>query len=321
MVKISVIVPCYNVSKYLQETIDSLLKNDTSNLEIILVNDGSVDDTLEIINNYEKKYPELIKKIDQHNMGLSMARNNGIKIATGEYISFIDAEDTVKENLYQSITTKIEENDYDLIVFDEERIYKDHSVFVNSGIDNDCLNKEEIKKIMPKIYPAACNKLYKKDLFESIQFKRGVWYEDVEFIYRLLPHINTIGVVKGYYYNYYQRENSITYTYNSKLYDLIDNLNGLIKYYKENNYFEEYHNELEYTYIRYSFATFVKRLAKMKNKKEFNKGVSEVINNVKNNFPNYKKNQYLTGRKGKYLKMFNKAIANIVYILEKDKMN
>ncbi len=321
MAKISVIVPCYNVSEYLSDTIDSLIKEKDNDIEIVLVNDGSKDNTIDIIKDYEKKYPKLIKVVDQHNMGLSMARNNGVKEATGDYISFIDAEDTIKEGLYKSVLEKISEYDYDMVVFGEDRIFKDRHVYVEAGLEHDCKNKDEIKSIMYNIYPAACNKVYKKELLENVPFKRGVWYEDVEFIYRLLPNLNSIGLIDGHYYNYYQRDNSITYTYNSKLYDLIDNLNSLVKYYKEKKIFDEYYAELEYVYIRYSFATFIKRLAKMKNKEEYNKGVREVMENVKKYFPNYKKNKYLSGKKGMYLKGFNKTFAKLVYMIEKDKMN
>jgi len=321
MKKISVIIPCYDGGNYLANCIDSVVKNRVENMEIILVNDGSKDNSLDIMRSYQKDYPHLIKIVDQHNMGLSMARNNGILNSTGDYVSFIDCDDSVKEGLYEKVLEKINEYDYDMIVFGEDRIFNDHNILVKPGIDSDCKNKDDVKKIMYSIYPAACNKVFKKELLEKVTFKRGVWYEDVEFIYRLLPYITSIGVIDGYYYNYYQRENSMTYTYSSRLYDLIDNLNGLIKYYKDNGFYDEYHDELEYAYVRYSYATFIKRLSKMKNKKEFNKGVKEVIRNVHEYFPNYKKNKYLTGKKGMYLKHFNSIIAKFVYNREKNKMN
>jgi len=321
MNKISVIVPCYNVEKYLPSCLDSLIASQILNMEIILVNDGSTDNTLKIIKKYVQDNPHLFKLLDKENGGLSDARNQGIAASTGTYLSFIDSDDTIEPDLYQKLNTIIEKSSPDIIVFGENRIYPDHTIKVSSGLTQSCQNKEEIKSIMPYIYPAACNKLYKKELFNNLQFTKGIWYEDVDFIYRLLPHLNSITLLEGYYYNYYQREGSITYTYNSKLYDLIDNLNNLIKYYQKNNLYDKYKSELEYTYVRYSYATFIKRLAKMKDKKEFDRGVALVIKNVQNNFPNYRQNKYLVGKKGLYLKLFNKLLANIIYLIEKNKSN
>lgn len=319
--KLSVIVPCYNVEKYVAECVKSISKARIDDMEIILVNDGSTDDTLELLKTLKDKYGNIIKVVDKKNGGLSDARNVGIKHASGKYISFIDSDDTIEENLYKDLEKYIDKEEYDIITFGENRVFSDHTVQVLSGVDKPCTTKDEIKEIMPFIYPAACSKIYKKELFNIVQFKKGIWFEDVDFIYKLLPHINSITNLDGYYYNYYQREGSITYTYNSKLYDFIDNLNNIVKYYKDNNFYNDYYDELEYTYVRYLYATFIKRLAKMNNKEEFKKGVNRVIEEVNNTFPNYKKNKYLKGKKGIYLKHFNKVLANAIYYIEKNRKN
>lgn len=322
MIKLSVIVPCYNVEKYIKDCVYSIIANNIKDIEIILVNDGSKDKTIEVINELKKEYPKLIKVIDQENKGLSMVRNNGIEKACGEYISFIDGDDTINENMYQEMLDKASKFNYDIVACGVKMKYPDKEINVDVGFDKDCNNITDIIEIMYSIYPSACNKIYKRSLFDKVKFKSNVWYEDVEFIYRLLPLVSSIGKVDGYYYNYYQRESSITYTYNSKLYDLIDNLKGVISYYKDNNFYDEYYEELEYACVRYSYATFIKRLAKMKKREEFKKGVNYVINFINEYFPNYKNNKYLNrGKKGIYLKYFNRFIANIVYIVEKNKAN
>jgi len=322
--KLSIIIPCYNVEKYLSKCIDSVISNDIKDkYEIILVNDGSKDNTLDIIKEYEKKYPNIIRFIDQKNKGLSGARNSGIDIAKGEYITFLDSDDYVDSNMYIKLLEKASEDDYDIItcgvrmVYDNSKLNQD----VDVGFSSDCNSHNEVKNIMYNFYPAACNKLFKRSLFKKLRFKEGIAYEDVECMYRLLPSVNKIGRIDGYYYNYIQREGSITYTFNEKLYDIVNNMNGLVEYYKDNNIYDEYKEELEYVYVRYLYATFIRRLAKCKDKKKFNEGVDTVINNVKERFPYYRKNKYLTGKKGLYLKYFNKFIANIIYIFDKNRMN
>ena len=113
--------------------------------------------------------------------------------------------------------------------------------------------------------------------------------------------------------------NSITYTYNDKLYDIITNMDTVIKYYKEQGIYEEYKEELEYLYLRYAYATFPKRLAKCKDKKKYKEGIDFAINKVNEHFPEYKKNRYFKtmGVKGKYIKNFNKFISKINYIVSK----
>ena len=322
MTKLSVIVPCYNTKDYLPTCVDSIIANKVKDMEIILVNDGSKDDTLKVIKDYVKKYPKLIKCVDKKNGGLSDARNAGVKEAKGEYISFIDSDDYIDDNMLSTMLNKAIYGDFDIVTCDVKMVYSDHEVIVNPGYDKDLLNKDEIKNAMYNFYPAACNKIYKKELLDKIKFKKGILYEDVEFIYRLLPSVSKIGVVSGVYYNYVQRENSITYTYNEKLYDLVNNFDSVFEYYEKNNIFIEYEDELEYVYVRYSFATFMKRLAKTKNKKIYNDGYKYAMDKVKSKFPDYKKNKYMkSSKKGIYLKFFNKLLANVLYYLERNKSN
>ncbi len=324
MTKLSIIIPCYNVENYLAKCVNSVLNNKIEDkYEIILVNDGSTDNTLEIIKDYAKNYPDVITYIDQKNKGLSGARNNGIDKAKGEYVTFLDSDDYVDNVMYVELLNKAKEGDFDIITCGVRMVYDDSSLDqdVGVGFDHDCIGKEEVKKVMATFYPAACNKIYKKNVIGDLRFKEGIHYEDVEFMYRLLPQVNNIGIVDGYYYYYLQREGSITYTYNDKLYDIVDNLNGLVKYYKKNKIYIDYREEIEYVYVRYLYATFIRRLAKCKNKKKFMEGVEVVMENVNDTFPEYRRNSYLVGKKGLYLKHFNKFIAKLVYIFDRNKMN
>ena len=313
MPKVSVIVPVYNVEKYLKKCLDSLVNQTLKDIEIIVVNDGTPDNSQEIIDKYVKKYKN-VKSYIKENGGLSSARNYGLKYAKGEYVAFVDSDDWVEVDMYETMYSKALENDFDVVVCDLKYVYSDRDVEAFSNIKNDLVTKEQIKKSMINIYPAAWNKIYKKSLFENgVLFKQKVWYEDVEFLYRLFPYINSIGVVHQSFVNYVQRDGAITKTFDERVFHYVDNWNGIIEYYKKNKFFEEYKKELEYCYVRYLYATFIKTASNFKNKDMYNKAVNTAIENVKKVFPNYKKNKYFyISLKGLYLLLFNKSIANII---------
>ena len=224
MIKISIIVPVYNVEEYLDKCLSSLVNQTIDDYEVIVVNDGTKDNSQNIIDKYTKDYPKIIKSYIKKNGGLSDARNYGLKYARGEYIAFVDSDDYVKEDMFEKMYNKAAENNYDIVVCDINYIYEDKIKVASSLINHSTININDIKKAMINIYPAAWNKIYKHSLFDNkICFKKGIWYEDVEFLYRLFPFIKSIGVVKEPLINYVQRENSIIKTFDSRLYNYIDN--------------------------------------------------------------------------------------------------
>lgn len=316
MIKVSVIVPVYNVEKYLEKCLDSLVNQTLKEIEIIIVNDGSPDNSHKIIDKYTKKYKN-IKAYLKENGGLSDARNYGLKKASGEYIAFLDSDDFVKEDMYQKMYEKAKSGNFDMIVCDLNYIYENSSVIQRafSNIKHDTTN---IKQAMINIYPAAWNKIFKRKLFEKgLEFKKGVWFEDVEFIYRLLPHIKSIGVVHEPFNQYLQREGSITKSIDKRIYHYIDNWNGIVEYYKTNQLYEKYCQELEYCYVRYIYATFIKQATKYQYE-DFWEAVQKAIENVQKNFPRFRKNKYFyQSPKGIYLILFNKQIAKLVYKINK----
>lgn len=311
-IKVSVIVPVYNVETYLEKCLDSLVNQTLKEIEIIVVNDGSPDNSQKIIDKYAKNYPQ-IKAYKKENGGLSDARNYGLKKASGEYIAFIDSDDFVREDMYQKMYNKAASQNFDMVVCDLNYVYEDGriSMRVSSNIKKDTA---DIKKAMLNIYPAAWNKIFKKNLFSSgIIFKTGVWFEDVEFIYRILPFVKTIGVIKEPFNQYLQRQGSITKTIDPRIYHYIDNWNGIVEYYQQNNLYQEYYHELEYSYVRYLLATFVKQAARF-SKEEYLKAVDIALKNVDEHFPKYRFNKYFyRSPLGIYLVCFNRHLAKLIY--------
>ena len=310
MVKVSIIVPVYNVEKYLTKCLDSLVNQTLKDIEIIVVNDGTKDNSQKVIDEYAKEYKN-IRPFIKENGGLSDARNYGIAKAKGEYIAFLDSDDYVDITMYEKMYNKAKQENFDMVVCDLNYIYPNKTVKAYSNLKKDTKN---IKECMIKIYPAAWNKIFKRSLFDSaIEFKRNIWFEDVEFIYRMLPKVKNIGVIHEHFYQYVQREGSITNTINHKIYDYIDNWNGIIEYYKNNKIYEEYKKELEYSYVRYIYATFIKQASRYCYN-DYIEAVNTAQENVKKKFPKYKKNKYFyKSSKGLYLLLFNKSIAKLLY--------
>ena len=313
MIKVSVIVPVYNVEKYLDKCLDSLAKQTLQEMEIIIVNDGSPDNSDKIIAEYTKKYSNF-SSYKKKNGGLSSARNYGLKFAKGHYVAFLDSDDYVTYDMYEKMYEKAISNDFDMVVCDVNYVYPDKSWIASSNIKEDTTN---IKKVMNNIYPAAWNKIFKRDLLidNNLYFKDGVWFEDIEFIYRVLPYIRSIGVIHQAFNQYVQRPGSITNTVNKKIYDYVYNMNSVVKFYREKGLYDEYKKELEYSYVRHVYATFIKNTLKY-DYKDFLESVDFAKKSVHEYFPKYRRNSYFyKSLKGIYLVLFSRILAKIMYKL------
>lgn len=317
MTKVSVIVPVYNVEKYLDKCLDSLANQTLKDIEVIVVNDESPDNSQKIIDKYAKKYHHIHGYLKK-NGGVSDARNFGLSKATGDYIAFVDGDDYVAYNMYELMYKKAKSGNFDIVACNLNYVYEDGKIIeVSSKINSDTTN---IKKTYVNMYPCVWNKIYKKQLFKNnISFKKGVWYEDVDFLYKLMPYVKTIGVVNKPLNQYVQRPGSITKTFDKRLYNYIDNFNELIEFYKERKIYQAFNKELEYIYVRYILATFIKQATNY-DKLDYLKAVDTAIKNVKEHFPHYRKNKYFyKNPKGIYLLIFNKIIARILYKIENRK--
>ena len=158
MPKVSVIVPVYNVEKYLSKCLDSLVNQTLKDIEIIVVNDGTKDNSQSIIDKYTKKYSKKIKSYIKENGGLSSARNYGLKYAKGEYISFIDSDDYVDLQMFEKMYNEAINHKFDIVVCDTINVYEDKEVYIKSNLgysDNDINNYI----ISP---PMACCRIYSR---------------------------------------------------------------------------------------------------------------------------------------------------------------
>jgi len=310
MIKVSIVVPAYNVENYIEKCLETLVNQTLQEIEIIVVNDGSTDETKNKIQKFVSNYPEKVKYLEKTNGGLSDARNYGIPYAQGKYIGFVDSDDYVELNMFEEMYKKAEEENCDMLECDFIWEYPNKQKLDIGKIYH---NKKEAF-IYARV--VAWNKLIKRETLEKtgIQFPKGLRYEDTEFFYKLLPSLNKIGFVKTPMVHYIQRSNSIANTQNERVKEIFEIWDNIFKFYKENNLFEEYKNEIEYTYTRFLLCSSLLRIVKVGNKtirKELEKRTWKELNK---NFPNWKQNPILKKEKGTknlYLKAVNKVTFKI----------
>lgn len=236
---ISVIIPIYKVEKYLSRCIESVIGQTYSNLEIILVDDGSPDKCPLIIDEYAKK-DKRIKVIHKENGGLSSARNAGLEIAIGEYVTFVDSDDTIDDKMYEILYNLLKKYDSDISICQLIRVNEDSAgnlLIPNLNIDNieeQLFTKAEaLKQIMINgdIGNFACTKLFKKELFKEVLFPNGKVYEDIATIYKLVHKANKIAYTnQKLYYYLYGREGAITSSFSEK--KILDSLYAYFTQYK-----------------------------------------------------------------------------------------
>ena len=234
--KISVIVPIYNVENFVKKCVSSILNQTYKNLEIILVDDGSTDNSSQIIDVMSKE-DSRIKCIHKTNGGLSDARNSGIAIATGEYIGFVDGDDWIHPQMYEILYQKLRETNTDICCC--EYMSVDENLFCEKRIISEIKSKVYDKTFamtyVGDLKAVAWNKLYKKKLFEQLRYPYGKIHEDEYVIHRLIYLCNKICLIDCPLYFYVQRSDSIMGTKSIKsIYDALGAWDDRIEFIKNN---------------------------------------------------------------------------------------
>lgn len=223
---ISIIIPVYNAGEFLRETVLSVLEQDYKAIELILVNDGSKDDSLSICNELKASDDRIIV-IDQPNAGVSTARNNGLKAAKGEYVLFIDADDLLEKDMVSTLYNKAIETSADIVSCGAALI-KDGVVIKEEFGTNKLYtydNEEALKFFLigNKVNIGVWTKLFKKSLIDDLEFRKNIRInEDKLFIFEALMKANKYVVYDVSKYKYIQRNSSATRTFDSRWFDTID---------------------------------------------------------------------------------------------------
>lgn len=282
---ISVIIPAYNIEKYIQKCVLSVLKQTYTNLEIIIVNDGSTDKTGAVCDELAKT-DDRIKVLHQQNMGLSEARNNGIKLASGEYISLIDGDDIVKKDFLRNMADAMKDN-VDVVVGGYKTVVDTKKILCINEMSNSTLSgKDATIRLLTKqedFFVIAWNKLYKRGLFT----KNNIWYpakrihEDNLTTYKLLSKARNVAIIDSSDYLYVKRAGSITDKSKKdlQLQEKINAANEAIEYFPSG----DLHDAAKYSL----FLTQIIKLNEAIRAK--NNNYAELINDILKNKPSENK--------------------------------
>ncbi len=285
--KLSIIITVYNREKYIARCIESVLNQNLDDYEVIIINDGSTDNSHNIIKQYADKYKDRIKYIKKENGGVSSARNEGIKQANGEYITYIDSDDYAEQNCYKEIYELAKKNNYDIVMYDAKKVFADRTEYMEAleGIYQGKITKKEYILSMP----CPWNKLIKKEIIQKADFcfPEKILYEDYAMIPTLVNVANNIFYYKKQVINYYMSEESIMRDngFKEKYLDIFKASEIL----KENIDMSIYKEELEFIYWENLLVNFSLLFYKY-NKFEY---IDRIADIMQKEFPHWKKNKYI----------------------------
>lgn len=285
--RVSVIVPFYNVEKYIGRCLESLRRQTLKEIEFILVDDGSRDGSAQIAGEYlaDPRFSLRVKA----NGGISDARNFGMKLARGEYLAFIDSDDYVESGMYEAMLAKADAEDADLVECDFIWEYEGRSIVDRTKVG---------RNVLADIRVMVWNKIFRKSLVDrlGVTFTVGVRYEDTNWCYKIVPFINRLASVKEPFYHYVQRSGSIADTRDDKVRDMFVILDDVVDYYEKNGLAGTYRAELEYLYTRFLLGSSFVRALGIRDGALRKRVLRESWERLNAKYPRWKKNSILKSK-------------------------
>lgn len=289
MKDISIIIPAYNAEKSIKKCINSVIKQTKEELEIIVINDGSTDNTEKVIKEIKD---ERIKYIKQKNHGIGYTRNLGIKKSNSKYIMFLDSDDFLDDEACELLFKIIDKNKLDMLVFDHKKVINKEIIkekiedFPNTSL-------KEMPELLNIINLGPCNKIYKTSLIKdnNIKFVEDLKYEDVPFVIKTLKYSKKIGKLNEYLYYYVINSNSETTVRDERCFDIFKIIEIIRKELKDENLKEE----LDKLTVRI-ITNYTIQQRYQKDKKIANKFIDKAFNYLQKEVPDYKNNKYYKNR-------------------------
>ena len=279
-IKVSVIVPVYNVEKFIDKCLNSLVNQTLKEIEIIVVNDGSSDNSQKIIDEYVKKYPNKVKSFIKENGGQGSARNMGMEKAVGEYISFVDSDDWLDLNTLEKMYTLAKKDKSDIVICDMVDHYSNYTIYHN------CTKYNSVFEVTP----SACNKIFRKELIKDFRFLSKLWYEDFDFTTKILFNTNKISnISEGFYHCNCGHESTMNNNNSKKNLDMIIVIEDIIDYLKKNDKYDK--NIVSYLIFNHILITTINRVAIQKSidKKDV---IRQLIKYSKDNISDYRRQTF-----------------------------
>ncbi len=245
--KISVIVSCYNTEKYVEKCLNSLLNQTYQNIEIILIDDASQDNTLKILKKYTQNNLKIKLFENKTNKGLAYSRNLGMKKATGEYLGFIDSDDYIAPDYYENLMASLINKKADLAICDMKLIYETKKEEIVKACNNP---DNKLDFVNNGLAASACNKLFKKELIKKYYFEEGKINEDLAVVIPAIISATKIAYVENVFYNYIQREKSIqNSTFSDKRFEIFDGVKTTLSRIPQDEYYAKYKDAIIYNQL------------------------------------------------------------------------
>ena len=308
-VKVSIIVPIYNVEDYLEKCLDSLTGQTLKGIEILAINDGSTDGSLKILERYENKFSNIVV-LNKENGGLSDARNYAFPYVHGEYVGFIDSDDYVDPQMYEVMYDRAIATSAEIVECNLHHTFDDYE---DTEIGRHIHDKKEL---IMNGRSVVWNKIYKTSwlLETGVRFPNGLIYEDVNFYCKIVPFLQKIEYVDEPFVHYVQRGSSINNHQTLKTMQIFDILDDIYAFYEEKGFMDEYRDALEFLYTRILLCSSLSRISRIADSAGRKKALKANWDKLVTTFPNWKNGRYLKKYKGKNAG-FMKAMNPITYNL------
>ena len=299
--KVSAIVPVYNVELYLDKCLNSLVNQTLQDIEILVINDGSPDDSQKIIDDYQKKYPNIVRGYVKENGGLSDARNFGVEKATGEYLAFIDSDDYVDIDMFEKMYQKAIETDADVVnsPYTDVRGNNITRKYYGNSVKYFGKSVQESPRILRSANSIACNKIFRRQFWldNNFKFPKGQWFEDSALIYNVLGSANKVECVNIPFYHYVRsRGDSITNTIDERIFDIFKSVESLVNFYKQFLPNEALEEEITYLCLRHTLARAFK-FTKFEDKAMARRFLNQCYDFYDKNLPHWKESKFVNGTK------------------------
>lgn len=291
MTKISIIIPVYNGEKYIEKCLDSIKNQTFKDYEVLIINDGSKDNTKNLIEKYlnDKRF----KLFNRTNHGIGASRNFGLNESSGEYICFIDSDDYVDKEYLEKLYNKILKENLDIVVCNYIELNEDLNIEKKVKIkafDNTTIDKNP--ELLLNINKSPWNKIYRKSILKNIKFPTDLKYEDTEFLCKALYN-SKLGYIAEYLNYYVIHTNSETTTMDKRVFDILKIVDNIRVFYKDSNdIIKKYIDKMTLQIL----TTYTIQQKYQKDKKLAKEFINKAFNYIETNILNYRNNVYFKER-------------------------